>query len=488
MARGHLSEVGRYSCPMMRCGRSISLCLIFLWSSGLLAQEGLGVAFSNYLPSRAVQLNPALIADSRTYMDVHAIGLSFFGLNDHTYFASEGPGLWSAMAGRGTSAVQSEAPGSRSGYIDFSFDGSGLFKVDGRQSFGLSTRYRAMFNGRGVPEELAQLFYHGFRYSPLYDQPLDLNGMTASAMAWGELNASYAYMLEVTDEHHLNAGITLKRLFGTDHYGLKLGEADYTFTSQDLRLTGLKGEYAYVKDNLGIGNGWAIDLGLMFRKTIDGRSTYVPFSKKSQCSQSDYKYEWGFSVLDLGAVRFNDNAAYVKVIEADVLWPDYIDSQLSDLEQLDVLLMERVETDQNITRRSSDYKVSLPSALSLQFDYNFSKGFHTSAMIQERIKRGGSFDLWRARVAAVIPRFESEDLEVALPLSTFEYEKLRVGLSVRYRSFTLGSDDLIDLALDRDLYGADIYFSFNILLLEGSECASSTKKSPKRLIAPCWGD
>jgi hypothetical protein len=109
-------------------------------------------------------------------------------------------------------------------------------------------------------------------------------------------------------------------------------------------------------------------------------------------------------------------------------------------------------------------------------------------MIQERLKRGGSFDIWRARVAAIIPRFESRELEVALPVSTYEYEKVRLGLSLRYRSLTLGSDDMLDLTLDNDLYGADIYLAFRVLLYDGSECASSIKRNPKHLIAPCWGD
>jgi hypothetical protein len=472
---------------MIRTNRKL-LCLIgyiYLCLASF-AQESLGLNLSNYSPANAVQLNPALIADSRTMIDIHLAGGSFYGVNDHTYFAGKGPGLLPALMGKPVAPIESSSKGPRSGYIDAAVDGPGLFMVLGRNSVGISTRYRAMFRGENVSNELSQFIHHGFRHWSLYDKPLQASDMTLSFMTWGEVNLSYAYMLDVTDDHHVNVGLTVKRLFGQDHVGFRAGSMDYMFTSDNLYIENLDGGYALGSDKVGLGNGFAMDVGLIYRKTINGKSEYVPYSEDCHCKKSRYRYQLGVSVLDMGKVNFKQNAATVALMEASSFWPDYIDTEVSSIDELNQLLEQRFETDQNQFKRTNENKMALPSALSVQFDYDFNKGFHLGAILQERIKRGGLYDLWRARYVGIVPRYEKEKFELAVPMSFYEYQRLQMGLALRYQFVSLGSDDLTRLIADRDMYGADIYMNVRIPIYNWRDYNATSRRAIRKGILPCW--
>ena len=467
-------------------GLVLSTMSLFGLLNNALAQESLGFNLSNYSPANAVQLNPALIADSKTMVDIHLAGGSFFGYNDHTYFPGKGPGLFPALMGKQVLPLEASTSQPRDGYIDAAADGLGLFMVLGRNSVGISSRYRAMFRGDNVPVELAQFIYHGFRHYPLYDSSLTAKDMTLSYMNWAEINISYAYMVDVTDDHHVNIGLTMKRLLGRNHIGFRTGNMDYMFTSQNLHISNLDGGYALGSDHAGFGNGFAMDIGLIYRKTINGKSTYVPFSDDCHCQKSRYKYELGMSLLDLGRVNFKQNAATVALSGASSFWPDYIETDISSIDELNQLLEARFESDQNHSQRAAYNRVSLPSALSIQFDYDFNKGYHVGAVLQERLKRGGVYDLWRARYLGIVPRYEREKFEFSLPMSLYEYERLQMGMAFRYRYISLGSDDLTRLFFDQDMYGADIYMSLRIPIYNWKDCKATSKRAIRKGILPCW--
>jgi hypothetical protein len=464
----------------------ISSLVLLCFSLNSKAQESIGLSQSNYLPSMSSQLNPALAADAKTRVDITLAGASLFVFNEHSYFASEDKGLVSALFGGASSPVQDLDTHPRDGYLDASIDGPGAFVVLGRTSLGLSTRYKVWFNGEGVPHELAQFIYHGFRHSPLYDSTLHIKDLNVSALTGGEVDLTIAHMLQVTDDHHLNVGLTVKRLFGQNHLGVDIQQMDYTFTSHDLIVENFTGGYSLGTDDVGSGNGWAVDLGVMYRKTIDGRSDYVPYSIDNRCVKSAYQYQIGASIVDLGQVDFKQNSAQVSLTDASAFWPDYIDTEISDVDELDDFLLATFETDQNRSERTLGASVALPTALNVHFDYNFNKGLHLAAVFQHPLKSQRAYSLRRAAIFGVIPRYESRRLEVSLPVSTYEYERVQVGLSLRFLGLTLGSDDLGVLLTDGDQYGMDFYAGLHIPLTERAAC-SAGKRSRKHLIAPCWG-
>ncbi|NNC82959.1 MAG: hypothetical protein HKN79_05230 [Flavobacteriales bacterium] len=458
------------------------LCSVF-WCRG---QEGIGMALSNYLPSHAVQLNPALAADSKTRFDILLGGVSLYATNEHTFYDAEGPGVIPVLFGNGTNPVQDFDTHPRDGYLDMTIDGPSAFAVLGRSSVGLSTRYRAMFNGQDMPYELAQFIYHGFRHWPLYDSTLYIDDMNLVGMSWGEVALTYARMIQVEEDHHLNAGVTVKRLFGQDHVGIGVGRMQYMFDSQDLYIQDFTGSYSLGTDDIGFGNGWAMDVGMIYRKTIHGNPDYIPFSTENRCQKSQYRYQLGVSVIDIGQVNFRQNSAIVDLQDAQAFWPNYIDTDVSNIDELDDFLASTFENDQNFTDRTLGTKVSLPTALNIQFDYNLDKGLFLGAVLQQPLHASELTRLRRASIFGVIPRYETDRMEFAVPISTYEYERLQVGLAFRYLGLTIGSDDLGVILSDRDVYGADFYAAIRIPVLYRPDCRDKQRDN-RGLIAPCWG-
>jgi hypothetical protein len=449
------------------------------------AQDRLPLIQSEYMPFLSAEFNPALAVDPKVYLSIHLAGANMFALNDLAFYEGKRFNLPDLFSGRLKDSDENLASYAKSATMDVRIEGPAAYLSVGLSSFGISTRIRNHFYARDVAPELSRFVFHGFRFSPQYDQAYKGDGSIASFMSWGELELTWAHMVRLTEKDHLNFGIGLKRLYGLGHVGLNIDAMDFRVTSQDIFINDFSGSYAVSDFTFRGGNGWGTDLGAVYKRMKNGRPDYIPFNSKSSCRQSAYKYMVGLSITDLGRVNFKTNAFKTNTSLADVVWLDYINTEVSELEQLDSLLQVRVENDQNITTRESSYKVKLPRAINIHGDYDFEKGIHLSAAMVLPWKGAKEFDLARASSFSVTPRYVRKIMEVGLPLSLVNYDTFRVGLGLRFQYFYLGSDDLFRLFDGEDVYGTDVYVGMHIPIYSSKSCGSSSNK--RNLIAPCWG-
>ena len=68
---------------------------------------------------------------------------------------------------------------------------------------------------------------------------------------------------------------------------------------------------------------------------------------------------------------------------------------------------------------------------------------------------------------AITPRYETEWLEVSMPVSLYNYKYPRIGLSVRFLYFTVGTERLGTYLGLADINGMDIYASIKFHLKMG---------------------
>jgi hypothetical protein len=61
---------------------------------------------------------------------------------------------------------------------------------------------------------------------------------------------------------------------------------------------------------------------------------------------------------------------------------------------------------------------------------------------------------------AFIPRYESEELTICMPFILNEYKNINLGLALRYKSVTIGSDKFGETFGLQNLYGANFYFAY----------------------------
>jgi len=215
-------------------------------------------------------------------------------------------------------------------------------------------------------------------------------------------------------------------------------------------------------------------LGFTYQRMYSGCDSYYPNSKRGGCSPLHYKYKIGVSITDLGYAKFNpDNINYIGYAlgENDVL--NYADLT-TELETFPEILADREANPTEGLIRHPE-KMSLPTAISIQFDRNILPHFlyFNATWVHGIRPTKGAFGPRRAHSLSFTPRFETKWLDLALPISIYEYQKLQLGFSFRLYFLTIGTDKLLNLFVPSDIYGADLYFHLKVPLFRNPKCKGS---------------
>jgi hypothetical protein len=109
------------------------------------------------------------------------------------------------------------------------------------------------------------------------------------------------------------------------------------------------------------------------------------------------------------------------------------------------------------------FGVWLPSAASLQFDYNFGNNIFANMTYIQGI-RLGSIAVRRPALISVTPRYETRYFEVNLPLSLYDYRDPQIGLAVRIFNLVIGTEKLGTIMHLTNVNGMDFYFSLGFNL------------------------
>ena len=194
------------------------------------------------------------------------------------------------------------------------------------------------------------------------------------------------------------------------------------------------------------GSGFAFDLG------------YSIFKKKEYSKDKhSYIYKLGFSVLDLGFLSLNklSSVHYYEIFSPKELDIKDIDSYQD--------LSERVYGDASKSLKDKSFKLSTPSALSIQFDYNFFRSFYFNTTIINRLTVGNK-TLVRPNILNSSLRIEKPKYSFILSSTLYEYEKLMIGLSSRLGPLYFSIDNISNMFFKQNklnhiefMFGVKIY-------------------------------
>ena len=180
------------------------------------------------------------------------------------------------------------------------------------------------------------------------------------------------------------------------------------------------------------GSGFAFDLG------------YSIFKKKEYSKDKhSYIYKLGFSVLDLGFLSLNklSSVHYYEISSPKELDIKDIDSYQD--------LSERVYGDASKSFKDNSFKLSTPSALSIQFDYNLFRSFYFNTTIINRLTFGNK-TLVRPNILNSSLRIEKPKYSFILSSTLYEYEKLMVGLSSRLGPLYFSINNMSNMLFKKD--------------------------------------
>jgi len=100
------------------------------------------------------------------------------------------------------------------------------------------------------------------------------------------------------------------------------------------------------------------------------------------------------------------------------------------------------QTDSIRSFTADHFSMALPSAISIQADWNVYKNFFLNATIIKGFNHGSRQGIVRPDTYSLTPRWETSLLEVSVPMSVIYYNRWqpRIGLAVRIGYFYFGGD------------------------------------------------
>jgi hypothetical protein len=478
---------------LLRSMKHVRLVLWFLLFANFLAdspiygQEMLGATLSNYSGVYGIRLNPSSMTGSKAYLDINLLGMDVFVQNNFIYMDKHEYRLTSF-----TLPSHSEQYGTeirnfytyqdkslRDIYVQTRVEGPGAMLVYGKHAFALTTGVRSVFSARNVPYEIANFAYLGLNYVPQHNiNYRDNRPFKAGQLSWAEIGLSYAYTLYARNLNKISAGISIRRLFGYSGFYLKGNSADYIVPDDStISIHNMNAQFGYSlpidydnngmwNDKLFTGHGFSGDIGVTYTR-LSGVYSVDYFTTLCSQQYNDYLYRVGVALIDVGAIRFNHHAEKYSIDDKGSYWDEVNTFDYSSIHQLMDTVSYKFYGDNKASYRGSSFYVWLPSALSIQFDYHYLRNWYINASVIYGFDLSSS-SVSRPSQVAITPRYESRNFEVNMPLSLYDWTKLRIGLSLRYYCLTIGTEKLGQFFRISNFTGLDLYFAVHFFINKGN--------------------
>jgi hypothetical protein len=472
--------------------KTLVLIFILLSFKPLLAQEMLGIVNSSYAGITGSVINPAVTVTSPFYLDINLIVGDIFAENNYIYLAKEeyrfsrffskNPDYPTHGTDSSMIAYDYYNTKDKKAFASERFIGPSFAITVGRHSFGIVTGARAFMSTKHVPYDIAKFAFERFKlpveaadlYNTQFSHDKDIYN---AEMAWAEIGFNYSYVFKQEAQEYWAAGITIKDLFGYAGSYLNIQSLDYKVFDQDsLRISNLNAEAGYslpinyetndfMKEPRFRGKGLGIDLGVIYQKK---KTEVQPEKVRKLCSQNytPYQYKIGVSLLDIGRIRYKENAELLVFNNIDTTWSDITYNDYTTVRDLTNLLGNQFYGDTNTLIQGNEITIALPTALSVQADVNFYKNWFINGTLVLPLQFSNS-GLRRPSLLAVTPRYETALFDISMPVSLFDWTDPRIGLSARFMWFFVGTEKLSGFFHYQDFTGLDFYFGAKISLLKG---------------------
>lgn len=441
----------------------------------------------SYSGVNSTMVNPALLSNSRYYLDVNVVSGGSFIHNNYAYLSKEDYDFTKFLNPSFEFPMHEKeyGQGERPAYTvenkrpkDFFVNGrvmgpSAMVSVNDH-SFAIQTNFRSVNSMRDIPYDMANYFYYSLDYKPQHGYEYEhRDPIKFGTLAWSEIGLSWAYNFGKYDRDRWSFGVSAKLLFGHAGSYVYIDEMTYFAPDDDnVYVRNIDGEAAYAlpvdyatnayngtKIN---GMGLGIDLGVSYTKTYKGHSN-LKYKRLCQQRFEPYKYRIGVSLMDFGYIRFNDNARKYEYHNESGYWQQ-VDTLTPYYDNLDFIsqdVSERFCGSEECALTDDKFTMYLPSTLGIQADFHYVNNWYLSGSLRVPI------NLARSQIRApwsvmVAPRIETQVFEIGTPITLYDMRYPMVGAYLRFYNFTIGTDNLGGFLNVTNHYGFDFYFSFKI--------------------------
>ncbi|MFM7022664.1 MAG: DUF5723 family protein [Flavobacteriales bacterium] len=454
------------------------------FASSLFSQDRLGLANSNYMPATTVLNNPSSIVDSYTWLDINLIGASVFFENNYLYL--NGNNLTTADRFKFNFDFQNGLSENTSTfnkniYVDATVPLPSASVVLGRQSAGWETNFRTTVDLHGAPYQVARGLYNGFaNMDEYFGQKIDAQNIRVTQLSWLESGPTFGSFVYSFDEDVFTVGGSIKKLWGITGLAAKVDKWNYTTVDQNVMVIDDFKATVASATGFGSGSGWSCDLGVTYKRFYKWSNHYRPNDIRKSCNRMPYRFKIMAAIIDLGNIKFKENATLTTFENGKNNWQNYSNSSVNSVDQATNFFGQMFTGNTVNTTVANSFKIGLPTSITAGFDYNIGYGFYAGANTMIGLPSLLLLGPQRPFQLAVVPRFESKFFEMSIPVSTLNFQDLRVGLMMRMGFITIGTDRL-NTFLYGDVYAADFFVLVKMPFHTAPQCQD---KTPKRKMAP----
>lgn len=466
-----------------------SILFLFFLSVNSYAQgEMFGNISSNYSGLNSVVLNPSAMHNQKTWLSINFLSGDLFLHTDYIFLDKDEFRLTDLLQPNFQFIEHPTGYGNEQRAF-YSYDNDKNTSLDqslrligpsvmlsfNQHAFAITSGFRVETNIRNLSPDLANILAYGFSYFPQYKQEFSVDDFNGTAMAWGEIGLSYAYRLNKESFQNWSFGFSLKRLIGAGGGYLNVDQSTYTLIdNKTIDVADQQAEIGfslpidfdtndYISNSLTTGKGWSFDLGFTYQALLN-RQPKLDAQKFCDQPIINYKYRIGVAVLDIGSIRFDENAQTHDFTNSTQVQGDMTGVELANVNQVIGLISEQFYGSASASFVENSMRIALPMALSVQADYNtqVSNLYWNASLIYGIPLKGAA--LRRPSQLIIAPRYETRFMEFSLPISLYQFQYPHIGIYARVGAFSLGSDWFSTLLGNQDFHGMDFYFSIKFQL------------------------
>jgi hypothetical protein len=345
---------------------------------------------------------------------------------------------------------------------------------------------------RRLPYDMANFSFYGMDFKPQQNVYYIRDNYEMASMAWWDMSFSYATVIKRSRNNHWSAGVSFGPVFGYAGSYVTGRDTRYiAYNDSILNVELLDAEFGislpanYETDQVDFANplvrglGWGLDVGITwqwrekpYQKKFPGNFYIKRFE--------DYRVKLGISILDIGWIGFTKNA---EKHVYDMVHNNHINVSEMEYDNIATEIRQASEIfygDPNASLDARSFRIFLPTAFSAQLDYHITDWWfiNSTLVIPAWFTQPG---IERPVILTFVPRFESDQFEVNIPVVFNGMRTPYVGISVRIAGLTVGSDRLGSFFGRQDFTGADIYISYKINFLNDG-------KNPFTSKGACYND
>lgn len=440
--------------------RIFTVLTFVLFFNAISAQERMGIATSNYSSINSIYLNPSSSVDARTLWMFNLVGANVYGMNNQVCIPKFN--VWDAAKGNMPDPQIKPIGIKNFLYAKAEVDGPTLVVSNQEIGAGVFVRARMEFTANNLPGDFTRTMFNK-KIDTTTSFDLDVRNTRIAEMAWMEYGVNFGWMYFKHGTQLITIGGNLKYLSGVNIGYANLYKINAHVDDTQFSVNDVSAKFRYNEPARAAGKGFGVDLGVTYKKTINFVEGYYANSKRSGCKYADYKYKLGFSFLDVGAIRFTKNTTKADLYGGAVI-TDYKHQNVDSILKAGFTLNQEQNT---------PIMASLPSAFSIQADYNLSHHFYVNATLIQGLTTARMIGIQHTNLLAITPRFETRNIELALPVTCYRYIYPQVGAALRFRTFVIGMDNILPLIAHTNTYGANFYFNLGIAMFKNPGCKKS---------------